>query len=48
MVGFSHAMVTVSPGIPSKLRTPTSKNQEAAKNFDYFINAVVNGQEDIN
>ena len=53
MVGFSHAMVAVSPGRPSKLRKPTSSNHEAAKNFDYFINdyfinAVVNGEEDVN
>jgi beta-glucosidase len=53
MVGFSHAMVAVSPGRPSKLMAPTSNNQEAAKNFDYFINdyfinAVVNGEEDVN
>jgi beta-glucosidase len=53
IVGFSHAMLAVSPGRPSKLRTPTSSNHEAAKNFDYFmndyfINAVVNGEEDLN
>jgi beta-glucosidase len=53
MVGFSHAMVAVSPARPRKLRTTINNNQEAAKNFDYFINdyfinAVVNGEEDLN
>ena len=54
IVGFSHAMVAVSSARPSKLlRTTINKNQEAAKNFDYFINdyfinAVVNGEEDVN
>ena len=53
IVGFSHAMLAVSLGRPNKLRTPTSSNDEAAKNFDYFmndyfINAVVNGEEDLN
>jgi len=55
IVGFSHAMVAVSPAKPSKLlgKTTINKNQEAAKNFDYFINdyfinAVVNGDEDLN
>jgi len=52
IVGFSHAMVAVSPARPT-LRKTTNKNQEAAKNFDYFINdyfinAVVNGEEDLN
>ena len=46
-------MLAVSLGRPNKLRTPTSSNDEAAKNFDYFmndyfINAVVNGEEDLN
>jgi beta-glucosidase len=54
MVGFSHAMVAVSPATPNKLlRTTINNNEEAAKNFDYFINdyfinAVVNGEEDLN
>jgi beta-glucosidase len=49
MVGFSHAMVAVSPAKASNLLRATINNdQEAAKNFDYFINdyfinAVVNG-----
>jgi hypothetical protein len=52
-VGFSHAMIAVSPARPSKLRTKVNDNMEAAKNFDYFINdyfinAVVNGEEDLN
>jgi hypothetical protein len=45
--------LSVSPGRPSKLRTKINDNIEAAKNFDYFINdyfinAVVNGEEDLN
>ena len=54
MVGFSHAMIAVSPAEPSNtLRATINNNQEAAKNFDYFINdyfinAVVNGEEDLN
>jgi beta-glucosidase len=54
MVGFSHAIVAVSPAKPARLFGATFKNnQEAAKNFDYFINdyfinAVVNGEEDLN
>jgi hypothetical protein len=34
MVGFSHAMVAVSPATPNKLlRTTINNNEEAAKNF---------------
>jgi beta-glucosidase len=53
-VGFSHLMMEVVPAKPSKiLGIATKDNTEAAKNFsyfvnDYFINAVINGQEDIN
>jgi beta-glucosidase/6-phospho-beta-glucosidase/beta-galactosidase len=55
MVGFSHAMVAFNPAKRIKFlgTTPININQEAAKNFDYFINdyfinAVVNGEEDLN
>jgi beta-glucosidase len=56
LVGFSHAMTEVSPAI-SKRRIPKlsikNNNVEASKNFayfvnDYLINAVVNGEEDLN
>jgi beta-glucosidase len=53
-VGFSHAMLAVGPAEPNLLSGATvTNNQEAAKNFDYFINdyfinAVVNGEEDLN
>jgi beta-glucosidase len=53
-VGFSHLMMSVGPAITTKLLGITmKKNIEAAKNFDYFINdyfinAVVNGEEDLN
>jgi beta-glucosidase len=53
-VGFSHLMKEVIPAEPSKiLGVPTKDNTEAAKNFayfvnDYFINAVINGEEDLN
>jgi beta-glucosidase len=53
-VGFSHLMMEVIPAQSSKILSITTKdNSEAAKNFsyfinDYFINAVVNGQEDLN
>jgi beta-glucosidase len=53
-VGFSHLMMEVVPAKPSKiLGIATKDNTEAAKNFsyfvnDYFINAVINGQEDLN
>jgi len=49
-VGFSHAMTYVKP---AKSITVLVDNSEAAKNFnyftnDYFLNAVVNGEEDLN
>src|SRR5215207_2620487 len=53
-VGFSHLMMEVVPVQSSKILGITTKDSsEAAKNFsyfvnDYFINAVVNGQEDLN
>jgi beta-glucosidase len=53
-VGFSHLMMEVVPAKPSKIIGIAMKdNTEAAKNFsyffnDYFINAVINGQEDLN
>jgi beta-glucosidase len=53
-VGFSHLMTEVIPTQPSKILGVTTKdNTEAAKNFayfvnDYFINAVINGEEDLN
>src|SRR5439155_8120536 len=54
MVGFSHAMVAVSPAKPTKIiGATTNDNVGAAANFDYFvndyfINAVINGEEDLN
>jgi beta-glucosidase/6-phospho-beta-glucosidase/beta-galactosidase len=54
MVGVSHAMVAVCPAEPTKLFGATPKNNQcAARNFDYFINdyfmnAIVNGEEDLN
>jgi beta-glucosidase len=51
---FSHLMMEVVPAESSKILGISAKdNTEAAKNFsyfanDYFINAVVNGQEDLN
>jgi len=54
-VGFSHLMMEVVPAKPSKILGIATKdnNNEAAKDFsyfvnDYFINAVINGQEDLN
>jgi beta-glucosidase len=53
-VGFAHLMLAISPARPTKIMGATiKKNTEAAKNFsyfvnDYFINAVVNGEEDLN
>ena len=53
-VGFVHLMMAISPAQPTKVFSITIKdNIEAAKNFayfinDYFINAVVNGEEDLN
>jgi beta-glucosidase/6-phospho-beta-glucosidase/beta-galactosidase len=52
--GFSHLMMEVVPANPSKILGMTTKdNTEAAQNFayfvnDYFINAVINGEEDLN
>ena len=52
LVGFSHAMTFVKPAKLSVLGVPADNN-EAAKNFDYFtndyfLNAVINGEEDLN
>ena len=53
-VGFSHSMVAVSPGEPTKFfGRKIVDNTDAAKNFsyfinDYFLNAVVFGEEDLN
>ena len=53
-VGFSHLMMEVVPAKSSKILGITMRdNTEAAKNFsyfvnDYFINAVISGQEDLN
>ncbi len=52
--GFSHSMVAVSPGEPTKFfGRKIVDNTDAAKNFsyfinDYFLNAVVFGEEDLN
>jgi beta-glucosidase len=54
MVGFTHAMMAVKTAQPSRfLGITLDDNKEAAKNFDYFINdyfinAVVKGEEDLN
>ena len=53
-VGFSHLMMEVIPAEPRKILGVTTKdNTDAARNFayfinDYFINAVINGEEDLN
>jgi beta-glucosidase/6-phospho-beta-glucosidase/beta-galactosidase len=53
-VGFTHLMMEVIPAEQSKILGITTKdNIEAAKNFsyfanDYFINAVIEGEEDLN
>ena len=53
-VGFSHSMVAVSPGEPTKFfGRKIVDNTDSAKNFsyfinDYFLNAVVFGEEDLN
>jgi beta-glucosidase/6-phospho-beta-glucosidase/beta-galactosidase len=53
-VGFAHLMMAVSPAKTTKILGVTIKdNTEAAKNFDYFINdyfinAVIDGEEDLN
>lgn len=51
-VGFAHAMLKVEPSNPS-LGGIFGDNSRAAKNFDYFtndyfLNAVINGEEDLN
>jgi beta-glucosidase len=52
-VGFAHLMMAINPAEPTKMFGITIKdNAEAAKNFtyfvnDYFLNAVVNGEEDL-
>jgi beta-glucosidase/6-phospho-beta-glucosidase/beta-galactosidase len=60
LTGFSHAMMEVAPAAAKPTtgrrilkRIITDNNSEAAKNFayfinDYFINAVINGEEDLN
>ena len=57
LTGFSHAMMEVAPAAKPVTRRILKKtivdHTEAAKNFayfinDYFINAVVNGEEDLN
>jgi beta-glucosidase len=54
LAGFSHAMMEVTSANPRRiLKTTITDNTQAAKNFayfinDYFINAVVNGEEDLN
>ncbi len=54
-VGFGHLMMSITPAKPSNILEATRiiNNNEAAENCsyflnDYFINAVVNGEEDIN
>jgi beta-glucosidase/6-phospho-beta-glucosidase/beta-galactosidase len=53
-VGFSHLMLAVKPVKPTRLLGATIVDHtEAVKNFayfinDYFINAVINGEEDLN
>jgi beta-glucosidase len=53
-VGFSHLMMEVVPAKPRKiLGIPTKVNTDAARNFsyfvnEYFINTVINGEEDLN
>jgi beta-glucosidase len=54
MVGVSHAMTEVQPASPNKwFGIVVSDNIESSNNFsyfinDYFLNAVVNGEEDLN
>jgi beta-glucosidase len=59
LTGFSHAMMEVTPAAAKATirrllkATIIADNTQAAKNFaylvnDYFINAVVNGEEDLN
>jgi beta-glucosidase len=60
LTGFSHAMMDVTPAAAKSttrrrrlLKATISDNTQAAKNFayfvnDYFINAVLHGEEDLN
>ena len=54
MEGLSHMMIEVKPAKPRKVfGALAGGNTEAANNFDYFINdyflnAIINGEEDIN
>jgi beta-glucosidase len=55
LTGFSHAMMEVTSAANPRriLKRTITDNRQAAKNFayfvnDYFINAVVNGEEDLN
>jgi beta-glucosidase/6-phospho-beta-glucosidase/beta-galactosidase len=50
-VGFAHAVFAAVPAQPGFLTNPTASN-EATANFvyfgnDYFLNAIVNGDEDV-
>ena len=53
-VGVSHFMVSVSPDKSSwPFGIGQKRNSQAADNFryfinDYFLNAVINGEEDLN
>ena len=53
-VGVAHLMMAVSPAKSEKvLGISTGDNDKSAKNFDYFINdyflnAIINGEEDLN
>ena len=54
IVGFGHLMMFIIPGRPKNILDGKIKNNDkAAKNAsyflnDYFLNAVVNGEEDLN
>lgn len=53
-VGFGHAMMEVQPARPNKrFGVVVSDNIESSNNYsyfvnDYFLNAVINGEEDLN
>jgi len=52
-VGFSHLMVIVKPIIERSILKSKSANIDASENFsyfmnDYFLNAILNGEEDLN
>jgi beta-glucosidase len=53
-VGLAHLMMAVSPARSTKvLRMSIGDNNKSAKNFDYFVNdyflnAIINGEEDLN